>query len=195
MAALMKEDTHALRTLVERWERRLLQFTYRYVQIESSARDLTQETFVRIYQNRDKFNPERRFSTWMFGIAANLCRNHQRWLKRHAETAFDDVVEPVEEETPADKIHEKEQVRAVRTAIAELPHALRVTLLLYYYEGQSYAEIAEVLDCSVRGIESRLYRARRLLGKSLGLKSGHPGQESVHGHSRIGNTAPYVLYR
>jgi len=171
MSSLKRGDTQALKILIERWESRLLQFIYRYIQNESTSRDLVQETFVKIYQNRMRFDEKRSYSTWMFGIAVNLCRNHQRWLKRHAEAPLETAPEPVEGRTPGDQIDDMEDVEELTRAVADLAHAYRVTLLLYYYEEQSYGEIAEVLGCTVRGVESRLYRARRLLAKRLGLNS------------------------
>jgi RNA polymerase sigma-70 factor (ECF subfamily) len=169
MGALKQDDTRALTSLIDRWEPRLLHFVYRYVQNQSVARDLVQETFVRVYQARKRYDEKRAFSTWMFGIAANLCRNHYRWLSRHAEADLDSAPEPVDNSTPADQFRASEQSREIARLIQQLPHGLRVALLLYYYDDLSYEEIAGVVGCSVRGVESRLYRARKFLASRLGL--------------------------
>ena len=74
MGNLKQDDTRALATLIDRWEGRLLNFTFRYVQNESIARDLVQETFVRIYQARNRYDENRSFSTWMFELYLQLQR-------------------------------------------------------------------------------------------------------------------------
>ena len=187
MRAVMKEDTSALVQLIERWESRLLAFVFRYVQNESVARDLVQETFVRIYQARERFDPAKSFSSWMFAIAANLCRNHQRWTRRHRETSLESVAESMDTEHPVRRIARTESQQRIADALAALPHSLRVSVLLYYFEDLSYAEISDITGCSVRGVESRLYRARKILQKLLGepdeLSRATPIAES--GHIRI----------
>ncbi len=167
MHAVKCDDTSALVLLIERWEARLLNFIFRYVQIESVARDLVQETFVKVYYARDRFDENKTFSTWMFSIASNLCRNHQRWVKRHAEAPMEDSTEPVDNLSPSVRTGQIEQQKLIAEAIASLPHALRLTVLFYYYEDLSYQEIARITGCSVRGVESRLYRARKLLSTKL----------------------------
>ncbi len=170
MGYLKQDDTRALTSLIDRWEGRLLHFIYRYVQNEAIARDLVQETFVRVYQARERYDEKRNFSTWMFGIAANLCRNHYRWLSRHAEADLESAPEPVDGKTPVDQIRKSEKNREIAAHILALPHALRVALLLYYYEDLSYEEIAGVVGCSIRGVESRLYRGRKILAARIKLE-------------------------
>lgn len=172
MGKLKQDDTRALASLIDRWEGRLLHFVYRYVQNESIARDLVQETFVRIYQARERFDGKRNFTTWMFGIAANLCRNHYRWLSRHAEADLASAPEPVDASTPVDQLRALEKNREIAAHVQALPHALRVALILYYYEDLSYGEIADVVGCSIRGVESRLYRARKILASRMGIEQG-----------------------
>jgi len=167
MHAVKHEDTGALVCLIERWESRLLNFIYRYVQNESVAQDLVQETFVRIYHSRNSYDENRSYSTWMFTIASNLCRNHQRWIRRHTEVPMEDFREPAALDSPDESVFLKENKRYIAEAVGSLPHALRITVLLYYYENLSYQEIADITGCSIRGIESRLYRARKILANRL----------------------------
>lgn len=177
MGQLKQDDTRALASLIDRWEGRLLHFIYRYVQNESIARDLVQETFVRVYQARNRFDVKRNFSTWMFGIAANLCRNHYRWLSRHAEAELESAPEPVDNKTPVEQIDAEEKSTRIADHVRALPHALRVALLLYYYEDLSYEEIAAVVGCSIRGVESRLYRARKTLAARMGCEQEATGTD------------------
>jgi len=83
MAALQRGEEAALATLVSLWDRPLWRFVFRYVQNETDARDLVQETFVRLHATRNAFRIGAPFSGWIFAIAANLARNHARWRKRH----------------------------------------------------------------------------------------------------------------
>jgi len=167
MAALKDGDTAALATLIDRWQGRLLHFIFRYVQNEAVARDLVEEAFVRLYLSRQRFDGRRTFSTWLFGIAANLCRNHYRWFTRHRESPIETLPEQTDSVNPADLAGRREREQELAAAIHLLPHDLRVTVLLYYYDDLDYRAIARVVGCSVRGVESRLYRARKLLARSL----------------------------
>jgi RNA polymerase sigma-70 factor (ECF subfamily) len=176
MRALVAGRQVALNELMTLWEGPLLRFIFRYVQWEAGARDLVQETFVRVYLKRESFRPGTSFSTWAFTIAANLCRNQQRWQGRHPTLSLDEVTAGAgtgheqlacPRSCPDQAAVQSERVAALKTAIAELTHDLRTTLLLYEYEGLSYHEIAEVVGCTEKGVESRLSRARTRLRKVL----------------------------
>ena len=178
MGALVAGCQVALNELMALWEEPLLRFIFRYVQCEAEARDLVQETFVRVYLNRQRFRPDSSFSTWAFTIAANLCRNQRRWHGRHPTLSLDEKVSDTTNHTGHDKLvcpqrgpdHaavQSERIEALKAAIAELSHDMRTTLLLYEYEGLSYREIATVVGCSEKGVESRLARARAQLRKTL----------------------------
>jgi RNA polymerase sigma-70 factor (ECF subfamily) len=170
-------DRNALCSLMDKWESPLLGFIYRYVQNREAAAELTQETFVRLYEARARYRGDMRFSPWIFRIAANLCRNYHRWRKRHPEDmAWDEACEATnapqqgtvrEEDDPAAILARRESLSELKNAIAAMPHDLATTLLLYYYQELSYREIAEVIGCSERGVETRLYRARTWLSKEL----------------------------
>ena len=192
MVSLQRGDTKALCQLIERWQDRLLSFTYRYVQSESIARDLVEETFIRLYQSNHHFDPKRSFSSWLFGIAANLCRNQMRWWARRPEYPSENLPEIVETTTPADVMNRQESDAALAGAVRQLPHDLRVTLILYYFEDLSYHQIAEVVGCSVRGVESRLYRARKSLLRKLQLESALLQQDSASRWSSSGCLASRV---
>jgi RNA polymerase sigma factor (sigma-70 family) len=165
----------ALNVLMERWQLPLRRFLYRYTQSEAEALDLAQDAFVRVYRHRGQFNPRMRFSTWLFAIGVNLCRNRARWLRRHPSEPLDglppgeiEAAEALHEANdPAGRLGAKEKAEAVRQAVARLPHDLRVVTLLFEFEEQSQTAIAAALGCSVKAVELRLYRARKLLRKSL----------------------------
>ena len=177
LLALQQGEEVALDRLISSWQRPLYSFAYRYVQNNADAHDLVAETFVRLYQQRMRLRPDTRLSAWLFTTLTNLCHNHHRWLRRHPAGAFDfgaDLsrpaagLEPVSgDPSPNFALEKDETLAAVRAAIDRLPHDLKTTLLLHYYEHLSYQEIGEITGCSDRGVETRLYRARRQLRDSL----------------------------
>ena len=176
MVRLLAGDDAALNQLIDRWQKPLASFILRYVGNEADSIELAQETFVRLYHNRSRFNFKSKFSTWLFTIAANLARNHVRWNKAHptvplqnangVEDACDDVCIPIEQ-SPAALVERAEISELVRVAIQTLPHDLKTVILLYEYEDFSYDIIAGILGCSPKAVETRLYRARKLLRKKL----------------------------
>ncbi len=192
--ALQQGEASALNRLIERWQRPLLHFAYRYVQNHTDAHDLVAETFVKLYQQRERLRPDTKLSAWLFTTLANLCHNHQRWKRRHPTVAlFADADDPAGAERqwapaePASDLPSPEMVAesnetmaVVRAAIDRLPHELKTTLLLHHYEQLSYREIAEISHCSERGVETRLYRARQQLRTLLAdfLKNPARGVES-----------------
>jgi RNA polymerase sigma-70 factor (ECF subfamily) len=174
MGTLAGGDDLALNHLMDRWQAPLRGFLYRYTQNEHDAGDLAQETFVRIYQNRTRFRPGARFSTWMFQIALNLARSRARWQKRHPTESLDGESETPNsrlqissDATPAEASLATEQTAAVRAAIAALPPDLRDAVILSEYEEKPQAEIAAIVGTTTKGVETRLYRARQHLRKAL----------------------------
>lgn len=177
MARLAAGQDSALNDLMNRHAQRLFHYLIRQLRDESDAEDTAQETFVRVFQNRSRFDPKHRFSTWLYSIATNLARDRQRWRSRHPQVSLDaendssggDLQDklPATGATPEEKMIGGERADAVRSAIAKLPEDLRTVILLFEYEGQSQQEIAKVLDCTPKAVEMRLYRARQELRSSL----------------------------
>jgi RNA polymerase sigma-70 factor (ECF subfamily) len=176
MARLKNGDDDALNTLMGRYGERLFHYFIRLLQNETEAADLAQETFVRVYQSRARFDPDRKFSTWIYAIATNLARDRLRWRSRHPEVSLDNNEAhesalkntlPANQPTPRESMETKERAAAVRRAVGELPEELRVPLVLAEYEEQSHAEIAVALGCSPKAVEMRIYRARQQLRARL----------------------------
>ena len=164
----------ALNRLIEHWELPLRRYLQRFLQNEADATEVAQEAFVRVYQNRARYAQGMRFSPWLFTIATNLARNRTRWRGRHPADSLD-AAEPAiygqtalqNERTPQTMLEANERALAVREAIAELPADLRTAVLLFEYEQMAQADIATVMACSEKAVETRLYRARKALRKSL----------------------------
>ena len=177
MGRLMAGQNAALNDLMNRHAERLFQYLVRSLENEDDAADLAQETFVRIYQNLAKFDERKKFSTWLYAIASNLVRDRYRWRKRHPKVSLDatneatgnDFVESLAEESPlpSETVQVRERAAAVRRAVAALPDQLRIPLILSEYEEKSHAEIGEILRCSAKAVELRIYRARQQLRTAL----------------------------
>lgn len=177
MGRLMDGHDDALDDLMQRHGPRVICYLVRQLRDESEAADLAQETFVRVYQHRARFDPRRRFSTWLYTIATNLARDRQRRQLRRPQVSLDAANESSEttlrerlESTapsPPETLQAEERAAAVRAAVSELPEDLRTALILVEYEDCSQAEIAAVLECSVKAVEMRLYRARQQLRERL----------------------------
>ncbi|MEM7387294.1 MAG: RNA polymerase sigma factor, partial [Verrucomicrobiota bacterium] len=133
------------------------------------ARELTQETFVRVYRSIARWEPRAPFKSWMFRIALNLCRDHVK-SRRHREkrrTCSLDAVGPVDWPDPRgdtlDDVAAAEALRRLEALVAGLPPNVREPLILHVLEGQSVDETAAILGLSRRAVETRVYRARQRL--------------------------------
>ncbi|HZP61430.1 MAG TPA: sigma-70 family RNA polymerase sigma factor [Opitutaceae bacterium] len=169
MLRLQGGDDRALDLLMNRWQIPLRRFLYRWLQNEADALDLAQECFVRVYRHRARFRSGAKFSTWLFSIGLNLCRNHARHGRVRAAIPLDDVPETAgDARSPDTDLLRGEKIAAVRRAVAGLPEPLKNATLLCEYEDLSLADAAAAAGCSPKAIETRLYRARALLRQALG---------------------------
>ena len=177
MLALKDGDDLALNEIMRRWQTPLVSFIFRHVGNHSDALDLAQETFVRVYESRARYQPSAKFSTWLFTIASNLCRNLARWRERHPTVSLDAPTDqdnaglgsviPAPVESPSDSAERNDLASAVRQHIHALPHDLKTAVILFEYDEMSHEEIGQVLGCSAKAVETRLYRARKILREAL----------------------------
>lgn len=177
MARLAAGEDLALNTLMRRWSDRVISFLFRMTGRHDVAVDLAEETFVRIYQARVRYQPESSaFSTWLFSVASNLAKNHARWRSRHPEISLDGspdhesstAPEPRAREASPDQAAISSEVEEqVRAALLDLPADLREALLLLTHDQLGYAEIAGITGCSPKAVETRIYRARQILKERL----------------------------
>jgi RNA polymerase sigma-70 factor (ECF subfamily) len=173
MRALAAGQDAALNPLMERHAAGVFRFLTRMVGNEDDAGDLAQETFVRVYRGRESYRPAQPFRTWLYTIAANLARNHHRWRSRHPnlslETRADDEGPSLGDTLvegrpgPHDAAARAELAASVRAAIQGLPADLREAVVLCEWEELPVAEAARLLQATPKAVESRLYRARKLL--------------------------------
>jgi RNA polymerase sigma-70 factor (ECF subfamily) len=179
MARLAGGHDAALNDLMDRHARKVYHYLLRSLQNEDDAADLAQETFSRVFQNRGRFDPGQKFTTWLYTIAGNLVRDRFRWRSRHPEVSLDsetpeagagfkDNLVDQAARTPDQTLQLNERAAAVKDAVAALPDELREPLILAVYEGLPQAEIGAILGLSTKAVETRIYRARNLLRTNLG---------------------------
>lgn len=176
MANLARGDELALSCLMERWASRVAAVLYRMTGQREAAADLAQETFVKLYQARDRYRADGNFSTYLFAIASNLAKNHNRWRMRHPTISLDaspdDGIIPalqlmVPQSDPGETTQKMEQMTAVAAAFQTLTLDLREAMSLFIYEDMGYAEIGVLMGCSAKAVETRIYRARQILKEQL----------------------------
>jgi RNA polymerase sigma factor (sigma-70 family) len=177
MARLVSNHDEALNDLMGRHAGKLFNYLIRCLQNEEDASDVAQETFVRIYQNRAKFDTSQRFSTWLYAIATNLVKDRHRYRSRHPQISLDAESEAADEDfrqnlpeqrpTPGEALQAEERAELVRRAVAALPEELRIPLLLSEYEDLSHVEIGNILGMTTKAVETRIYRARKQLRVAL----------------------------
>jgi RNA polymerase sigma-70 factor (ECF subfamily) len=185
MVRLVTGHDVALNDLMARHAQPIFHYLLRMLHNEAAAEDLAQETFVRIYQQRHRFRPDAKFSTWLYTIATNLARDRLRWLARHPQVSLDAAATgdgpslgeqlPATQPTPAESLQAGERAEAVRRAVAALPEDLRAPLVLAEYEDRSHEEIATILGCTAKAVEMRIYRARQALRQALAALLSAPG--------------------
>ena len=180
MRRLQMGEDAALAPLMQRWEIPVKRFIFRLIGNTAEAEDLAQEVFMRIYTKRSTYRLGSKFSTWCFSIAANQAKNRLRWWHRRPTLSLNAWTEAggdTADESPVgaqagNETVRRERIAAVQTAVAALPLDLRTALVLFEYESQSMAEIAETLGCTPKAVENRLYRARQQLKQTLRIEEG-----------------------
>jgi|SRR6187401_393496 RNA polymerase sigma-70 factor (ECF subfamily) len=161
MARAAKGDERAFRTLAERHAGAALRLARRILGNEAAAEDAVQDALLRVWINAPRWRPEAAFRTWLYRIVVNLCLNAKRRTPDLSLDAAEQVADPG---TAADEqLRLRERDRQLAGAIMALPERQRAALVLTYQEGLSNADVAQVLDTSVSGVETLLVRARRAL--------------------------------
>jgi len=181
--ACQSGEASAFDVLVARWEDRIRGAAYRFLGSDEEARDVAQEAFLRAYQAIGTFKKEARFSSWLYQIATNLCRDRLRRRKTRATVSLEALEEsgPVMVETRPgahERLLERDLARAVRRAVEELPEEQREVVILKEYQDLTFLEIAQALDVPVSTVKTRLYRG-------LGQLRLRLEREGVHGAAPV----------
>jgi RNA polymerase sigma-70 factor (ECF subfamily) len=181
--AFQAGELSAFDALVRRWERKIQGAIYRVMGNEDEARDLCQETFLKAYRSLASFKREARFSSWLYQIALNLCRDRMR--RRRGRTmisldAMDDEGASLpgrQEPSPLELAESGALARAVAAAVNGLPDEQREVIVLKEYQDLTFLEIAEILDVPLSTVKTRLYRGLGQLRQRLerqGIRSAAP---------------------
>ena len=126
---------------------------------------IAQDVFITVFRNINKFRYESQFSTWLYRITINKCKDHLR--RQKIRSIFSPFKETDEEEITVNPVEDVDVSGIVQKAVSKLPEKLRTPLVLKEIEGMSYQEISETLDCEIGTVKSRIFRAREGLKKLL----------------------------
>jgi len=176
VARVQKGDQRAFDLLVLKYQHRILALVGRYVSDFAEAQDVTQEAFIKAYRALPSFRGESQFYTWMYRIAVNTAKNYLVSRGRKTPTRdidlddaefFADEAKMKDIDTPDSLLQRDQLKKVVFDAIDALPEELRMAVTLRELDGLSYEEIAEVMDCPIGTVRSRIFRAREAIDKKM----------------------------
>ena len=176
VARVQKGDSRAFDMLVLKYQHKIMGLISRYVHDADEVQDVAQEAFIKAYRALPRFRGDSAFYTWLYRIAINTAKNHL--VSRSRRPPGSDVeIEDAEYfeagdalrtiETPESALFGAELKAVVERAIGELPDDLRTAVTLREFDGLSYEDIADVMDCPVGTVRSRIFRAREAIDKQV----------------------------
>ena len=170
-------DKHAFELLVVKYQRRLGRLISRFVRDSAESEDVTPEAFIKAYRALPGFRGDSAFYTWLYRIGINTAKNYLVSLGRRAPTSTHFDAEESEDfegasllqdaNTPENELMSKQVIGVVNSSLQQLPEDLRTALTLREIEGLSYEEIAEIMNCPIGTVRSRIFRAREIVATNL----------------------------
>lgn len=176
VARVQQGDKKAYDLLVIKYQHKIVQLVNRYLKDPSEAQDVAQEAFIKAYRAIGSFRGDSTFYTWLYRIAINTAKNYLVSRSRRSSQYEVDIqdAEATENapqlqgiETPERLLMNEEIVKVIRSAIDNLPDEMRTAIMLREFEGMSYEEIAEAMECPVGTVRSRIFRAREAIDNKL----------------------------
>jgi RNA polymerase sigma-70 factor (ECF subfamily) len=174
VARSIRGDADSFNELVLRWERPIYALAYRTIGREEDARDVCQETFLRAFRALPGFRGQAKFSSWLYRIALNLCRD---WIRRERRAKVVQAPEGVDlldiaaEAGPTESIEDlvarRDLGQAVEKLMARLPEEQRTAIVLKEYHGLTFQEIADLVGCPLSTVKTRLYQGLSVLRRGL----------------------------
>ncbi len=176
VSRVQKGDRRAFDLLVIKYQPKILSLVGRFVYDSSECQDVAQEAFIKAYRALPNFRGDSQFYTWLYRIAVNTAKNYlvSRGRKTptqgvnpdDAENVYQDVA--FQDSATPERILQRDRLKeVVFTAIADLPEELRIAVSLREMDGMSYEEIAEVMECPIGTVRSRIFRAREAIEKKM----------------------------
>lgn len=165
-------DDAAFSELMQRHYKGILNFVYRFTGGSSSSEDITQEVFLRVYKSIGKYEPEAKFTTWLYKIATNLCLTKLKKRNKN-KLSLDDISEKTGDlpgpgiEGGDEALYRKQLKETIFNALQKLPEKERLAVTMSKYEGFSYIQISEILNCTVGAVKTHIYRGRMKLVEDL----------------------------
>ncbi len=164
-------NLEAFEQILFAYEKPIYSYVYRLVRQKEDAQDLTQETFVKLYKHIDSVDSEKNFRAWVYKIATNTVYDWLRKKQKRQELFIIDdpdvQFETVDVETPYQDMQRVERAKDVETALQKVRPVYRAVLLLFYWQGFGYTEIANVLSLPLNTVKTYLYRAKHALKEEL----------------------------
>jgi RNA polymerase sigma-70 factor (ECF subfamily) len=167
-------DAESFNQLILRWERPIYALAYRVIGREEDARDVCQETFLRAFRALPGFKGQAKFSSWLYRIALNLCRDWIRRQRRAPVMQMPEGVDPGDlaaERGPVESIEElvsrRQLTGVVEEAMTLLPEEQRTAIILKEYHGMTFQEIADMQGCPLSTVKTRLYQGLTVLRRHL----------------------------
>ena len=161
LRASLQGDTEAWGEMISRYKDAVFGLCLGFMRNRADAEDVSHDAFIRAYLNLRRYDLERRFSTWLFTIAANLCRNKLRYRKNHPSTE-----EPLQIQggtDPAKLVGAEDRQMKIRAALAKMPYSYRAPLVLRFYNELPYQEISDILSIPEGTVKTRIHRGKAML--------------------------------
>lgn len=166
MRLIQAGNETAFNEIYQRYSKRLLHFIYRVIGNDvEKAQDLLQDLFVKIASAPEKFNPDKNFKTWVFTVTANLCKNSFRG-QQHSFVPLS-TIEFANPFALMDSLDKKLFNKELQHYLDQLPPVYKNTFILKYFQGLSLNEIAQIEDCPLGTVKSRLHSALKILSQKL----------------------------
>ena len=163
-------DVNAFNTLVWRWEKSVYNFILRYIGDREESQDICQKTFIRVYRKLNRLRDTEKFSTWLYQIAINICRDEIKSRSRRKTFSLDHLQEnnngvqsdllnltTDSKSEPEEQVHQRDVSALIGRALQTLPEEQKVVIIMKAYQGLKFTDIADILETSVNTAKSRMY--------------------------------------
>ncbi len=176
VSRVQQGDKTAFDLLVIKYQHKIVHLVNRYIKDPSEAQDVAQDAFIKAYKALGEFRGDSAFYTWLYRIAINTAKNYLlSRSRRHSDYEIEmQDAEDIENapqlkdiETPEHHLMNDQIIHVIKTAIEKLPEEMRIAITLREFEGMSYEEIAEAMDCPIGTVRSRIFRAREAIDEKL----------------------------